>query len=247
MLGSTVVRASDGDSMVDLTSEMAALWAALGPGSARRGRVIQFVAAGRGEGTSTVAREFARLAAVRARKPVWLIDGDLLQPSQMEAAAAEPGRYGRLGDAAAASPDGSTFFSVHPPVRTRDGRELPPARLLSARPALGGRLWITGFRAESLRTGQKVEPSPDPAYWEAMRRHADTVVIDAPAADRNDLAVTLAPLVDLTVLVVTAETTPAGRAAALRDLILSAGGQIAGVVLNRSTYRPPALISRFSG
>jgi hypothetical protein len=40
--------------------------------------------------------------------------------------------------------------------------------------------------------------------------------------------------------------TPAGQAAALRDLIESAGGQIAGVVLNRSTYRPPGPLSRFS-
>lgn len=231
--------------MVDLTSEMAALWSALGPGSARRGRVIQFVAAASGEGTSTVAREFARLAAVRARKPVWLIDGDLRQPCQLEAASAEPERFGQLGDPVFASPDDSAFFSVNPPVRAKDGRSIPPARLLSARPALGGRLWITLFRAEALRTGQKVEPSPDPAYWEAMRCHAETVVIDAPAADRNDLAATLAPLVDLTVLVVAAETTPAGQAAALRDLIVTAGGQIAGVVLNRSTYRPPGPLRRF--
>lgn len=246
MVRSAVARVPDGDSMVDLTSEMAALWAALGPGSARRGRVIQFVSAAGGEGASTVAREFARLAAVRARKPVWLIDGDLLQPSQLEAAAAEPERFGWLGNPAAASPDGSAFFSVHPPVKASDGRNVAPARLLSARPALGGRLWITRFRAEALRTGQKVEPSPDPAYWEAMRRHAETVVVDAPAADRNDLAVTLAPLVDLTVLVVAAETTPAGQAAALRDLIESAGGEIAGVVLNRSTYSPPGPLRRLS-
>jgi hypothetical protein len=117
--------------MVDLTSEMAALWAALGPGSARRGRVIQFVAAASGEGTSTVAREFARLAAVRARKPVWLIDGDLRQPSQLEAASAEPERFGQLGDPVFASPDDSAFFSVNPPVRAKDGRSIPPARRLA--------------------------------------------------------------------------------------------------------------------
>ena len=71
--------------MVDLTSEMAALWAALGPAPAHRGRVIQIAAANTGEGVSTVAREYARLAAVRARRPVWLIDGDLAQQGQLEA------------------------------------------------------------------------------------------------------------------------------------------------------------------
>jgi len=33
--------------------------------------------------------------------------------------------------------------------------------------------------------------------------------------------------------------------AALCDLIVTAGGQIAGVVLNRSTYRPPGPLRRF--
>ena len=75
--------------MVDLTTEMAGLWAALGPAPAHRGRVIQFVSATSGEGVSTVAREYARLAAVRARKPVWLIDGDLAQQGQEDAVAAE--------------------------------------------------------------------------------------------------------------------------------------------------------------
>ena len=46
--------------MVDLTSEMAGLWAALGPAPSHRGRVIQVVAANSGEGASTVAREYAR-------------------------------------------------------------------------------------------------------------------------------------------------------------------------------------------
>ncbi|WP_392353775.1 hypothetical protein V8F63_14240 [Brevundimonas sp. LF-1] len=83
--------------MVDLTTEMAGLWAALGPAPAHRGRVILFAAATSGEGVSTVAREFARMAAVRGRRPVWLIDGDLSQQGQMEQIAAEPDRFGAWG------------------------------------------------------------------------------------------------------------------------------------------------------
>ena len=41
--------------MVDLTSEMASLWAALGSAPAHRGRVIQIASATSGEGVSTVA------------------------------------------------------------------------------------------------------------------------------------------------------------------------------------------------
>lgn len=233
--------------MVDLTSEMAGLWAALGPAPAHRGRVIQFVAANSGEGVSTVAREYARLAAVRARRPVWLVDGDLAQQAQLEAVAAEADRFGRLGRPALASPDGSAFFAVTPRLQGADGRPMSPARLLTARACLGGRLWITRFAMERLRSGQRVEAVPDARYWDALRRHADTVVVDAPAADRSDMALVLAPFMDATVLVVAAGTTSAEQPVILRDEIEASGGRIAGVVVNRSTYRPPAFLDRLTG
>lgn len=233
--------------MVDLTSEMAALWAALGPAPGHRGRVIQIAAANTGEGVSTVAREYARLAAVRARRPVWLVDGDLAQQGQLEAVAAAPERFGRLGKAALATPDGSLFFAVTPRLVDREGRPAHPARLLTARPGLGGRLWVTRFAAEHLRSGQRAEVIGEARYWDALRRHADTVVIDAPAADRNGMAITLAPVVDATVLVVAAGSTAAGDPLILRDEIEAAGGRIAGVVVNRSTYRPPAFLRRLTG
>ncbi|MDO9076499.1 MAG: hfsB [Brevundimonas sp.] len=233
--------------MVDLTSEMAALWAALGPARGHRGRVLQIAAAASGEGVSTVAREYARLAAVRARRPVWLIDADLAQQGQMEAVAAEPDRFGTLGKAAIATPDGSIFFAVTPRIMDRAGKPVHPARLMSARPCLGGRLWVTRFAAEHLRSGQRAEAVSDARYWDALRKHADTVVIDAPAADRSDMAITLAPYVDATVLVVAAESGAANEPLMLRDEIEAVGGKIAGVVVNRSTYNPPAFLKRLTG
>jgi len=233
--------------MVDLTSEMAALWAALGPAPGHRGRVIQFAASNAGEGVSTVAREYARLAAVRARKPVWLIDADLAQQGQMEAIAAQPERFGQLGKAALATPDGSLFFTVTPRLADRTGKPLHPARLMTARPCLGGRLWVTRFAAEALRSGQHAEAIDDPRYWDALRKHADTVVIDAPSSDRSDLAITLSPYIDATVLVVAAGSTAPGEPVILRDEIEAAGGKIAGVVVNRSTYDPPGFLKRLAG
>ena len=233
--------------MVDLTSEMAALWAALGPAPGHRGRVVQIAAASSGEGVSTIAREYARLAAVRARRPVWLIDADLSQQGQMEAVASQPDRFGALGKAAIATPDGSIFFAITPRIMDRAGKPVHPARLMTARPCLGGRLWVTRFAAEHLRSGQRAEAVSDARYWDALKKHADTVVIDAPAADRSDLAITLAPFVDATVLVVAAESTAANEPLMLRDEIEAVGGRIAGVVVNRSTYNPPAFLKRLTG
>ncbi|WP_421729331.1 hfsB [Brevundimonas sp.] len=209
--------------------------------------MIQFASANSGEGVSTVAREFARLAAVRARKPVWLIDADLANQGQQETIAADVERFGRISPPAAASPDGTIFYAVTPPIMGRDGKPVDPGRLMTARACLGGRLWVTRFSTESLRSGQKAEPLSDPRYWDAMRRHADTIVIDAPAADRNDAAIILAPYVDATILVVAAETTAANEPVILRDEIEAVGGRIAGVVVNRSTYKAPGFLKRLVG
>ena len=233
--------------MVDLTAEMAGLWSALGPSRGARGRVIQIVAANSGEGTSTVARELARLAAVRARRPVWLVDGDLFNQTQMDAIASMSDRFGRLGRAVRASPNGSCFYSIMPPVMMRDGRLARPSALLTARPALGGRLWVTRFAGEYLRSGHRVDVMPEPGYWDALRSHAEMVIVDVPAGDRSDAAVMLAPFVDMSVMVVAAETTEAGGPLILRDEIEAAGGHMAGIVVNRSRYKPPKFLRGLTG
>jgi Mrp family chromosome partitioning ATPase len=219
--------------MVDLTSEMGSLLSALGPARAERGRVIQFVSARTGEGTSTVARSFARLCAIRARKPIWLVDADLSRQSQQDAIAGEPNIFGPLGQVAGASPDGSAFFHVEPPNRRNDGRPVPDSAMIVARPAMGGRLWVTRLRSDAMSFDQRARIQPTSNYWSALSQHADYVVVDSPAADRSDTALLLAPFMEATVIVLAAEETEASLAAALRDAIERAGGRVAGLVLNR--------------
>ena len=230
--------------MVDLTAEMEKLRASLGPVRAERARALQFVAATGGEGTSTVAREFARVAAAHARRPVWLVDADLEQQRQLLAVAAESARFGELGEEAGLSPDGTAFFKVEPPLEGRDGRPLPPVRMAFARPALGGRLWVTALRREVLGGGQALQIDPAPDYWSALRKHASDIVIDAPAAERSDIAIRLATVADFTVLVVAAETAEPEAALVLRQAIEAAGGRVAGLVFNRAEAAPPRLLRR---
>ncbi len=220
--------------MVDLTQEMAELWAALGPVPPQRGRVLQFVSARTGEGTSTIAREFARLAAVRARRPAWLIDADIYDQGQLKAVGMQPDRFGPVQGQASASPDGTAFFSLHPPMKDAQGKPVADASLLQARAVLGGRLWVTRLKAEALHVAQRAHIIARPDYWEAMRKHADYVIVDAPAADRSDTAVALAPFVDATVLVVAADEGDAAEHLALRDALEAADGYVAGLVFNRA-------------
>lgn len=234
--------------MVDLSSEMAALAAslssALGYDPQGGGRLLQFAGAERGEGVSTVAREFAHHVAQTAAKGVWLIELDLLRNDQYGAIASEPERYGFLGGAVRASPNGSMFFQIQPPVRGVDGRTWPDARYLSAHPVGGRRWWVTRFRREALRPGQSAQIVPSPAYWNAMRQHADWVIVDTPAAERSRVVLTAAPYMDGTVLVVAAEKTDPAKPPMLRDAITHVGGRCAGVFLNQLRVGAPPFLKR---
>lgn len=230
--------------MVDLSGEMGGLWASLGAPAPGRARVIQFAAARAGEGTSTVAREFARFAARRAGKSVWLVDLDLQASPQHAAIAADPGHYGMLGKPVSASPDGSSFLTVQPPQKTPDGLIIPDPRYVAAHQVGEARWWVTRFRREVLKGRQTVHILPGADYWNALRKHADLIVIDAPAADRSQAALTVAPFIDQTVLVVAADQADVRAPAQLRDAIATAGGRVAGVFFNRAMVEPPGFLRR---
>lgn len=232
--------------MVDLSTEMAELSEHLGlkvgQAAGGPGRVLQFVSAETGEGASTVAREFARHAAATARRGVWLIELDLLRGEQHAAIAADPARYGALGEATRASSDGSMFFSVSPRLKGVDGRAWPDARYLEAYPVGRARWWVTRFRRDVLRPGQSVRILNAPAYWSMLRTHADLVVIDAPAAERSQVSLAVAPNVDANILVVAADRQNTRAPLALRDALSEAGGYCAGLVFNRAASEPPAFL-----
>jgi hypothetical protein len=149
-----------------------------------------------------------------------------------------------LGRPAAASPDGSAFFTVQPPANDARGRLIPDGHYLCAQPAGRSRLWVTRLRREMLRPGQEVRLASQGEYWDALRRHAELVVVDAPAADRSSAALTVAPWADATVLVVAAEGPDTQAPAALRDAIEQSGGRCAGLVFNRAEIAPPKFVRR---
>ena len=228
--------------MVDLSAEMPELWASLGAPPAGRPRVIEFVAARDGEGASTVAREFALYAARAYGRRVWLVDLDLMAQSQLASLGAEPVRFGVLGPAAAATPDGTMFLSVQPPVKRPDGRPWPDARYISAHAVGGPGFWVTHFRREAMRGRQGVHVLPSGDYWNGLRRHADLIVVDAPAAERSQAAITVAPFMDEVVLVVAADQGDVRASGELRDALIETGAHCAGIFFNRVQVEGPGFL-----
>jgi len=225
--------------MVDLSAEMAELWESLGAPPRGRARSLEFIAARDGEGTSTVAREFAFMAAMRHGRRVWLIDLDLMGQSQTASIDREAGRYGELGPAASATPDGSMFFTVQPPLKRPDGRPWPDGRYVSAHSVGAAQLWVTHFRREAMRGRQGVHVVPAGDYWRALKRHADLIVVDAPAAARSQAGLTVAPSMDQVVLVVAADEQDAAAPAQLRDALTDCGAKLAGLFVNRVQVAAP--------
>jgi hypothetical protein len=227
---------------MDLSAEMAELWGSLGAPPTGRPLALEFIAARDGEGVSTVAREFAFHLARWERRRVWLIDLDLMGQSQAQAFADDPVRFGELSQAAQASPDGSMFYTVQPPLARPDGRPWPDTRYVSAHSVGGAQLWVTRFRREALRPNQGVHVTPTPAYWTALRKHADVVVVDAPAACRSQAGLTVAPFMDQVVLVVAADEVDHRAPVQLRDDLEAVGAECAGVFVNRVQIDAPGFL-----
>ena len=230
--------------MVDLTAEMAELHDRLSAVPGGPGRVLQFVSATPGEGVSTVAREFAWVAAQGARRGVWLLELDLFRGEHYDAVSLDPGRFGPLGAPTRASPNATCFFTVDPKLQGVDGRPWPDIRYLDAYPVGDKRFWITRFRRDALKPGQDVRIVNTPGYWNTLRSHADVVVIDAPAASRSPVAAAMAPLVDASVLVVSGDRREVGSAQRLKAALGEAGGRCAGMVFNRAPKAPPRFLSQ---
>ena len=220
--------------MIDLTHEMTELLSSLGQNPDSSGRIVMFMAAHQGEGVSTISREFARCAAAMASRPVWLIDADLDHQTQLAEIAKASHRFGPPGPLSQASPDGSAFFAITPPARDREGRIIPDARFVVARPFLDNRLWVSRFRDLNLKKGQRVSLFDQTSYWKAIRRHAQTVIVDAPSREVSRDGLALAPLVDAIILVVSEDMGEVESRMRLKSELETVGGRVIGLVYNRA-------------
>lgn len=84
------------------------------------------------------------------------------------------------------------------------------------------------------------------AQWEKLiaqaRRDYDLVLVDCPAMARSAAGLIMAPLVDMTLIVVEAEATRAAVARNLIERIDSAGGEVIGAILNKRGFYIPRFI-----
>jgi Mrp family chromosome partitioning ATPase len=181
-------------------------------------KVIQFIGAQGGEGTSTVVRDFAMVSAARLGKSVLLLDADPQSPSQHLFFRLEP-EFGwgeilrnRRTFRKAIRRIGKTKLYVYP---------TPPG---------------SASLPEALFSPEIKE------FWDAAREKFDLVLIDSAPASASPDGLSLSRYVDGVVLVLEAEKTRKPVAEDLKNRILRNGGNLLGMVFNNRRYHIPEVV-----
>ena len=223
------------EEMIDLYTTIAGMLP--GPGT----KLLQFIGSREGEGTSTLIREFARVAYVRFNKSVFLLDA--ISPTsrhphdqKRRTLTAPPMRQRRLSTSPQPSDQQSHLEVVEhePDLMGEMAQELIDSRFLVCPVSkLGGSL-------------TEVLGSPHlESFFDKLKQHFDFILIDSPPVTRSALGLALVHKVDGVLLVVEAEKTRWPVARHVKNRVIAAQGNLLGVILNKRRYYLPSFIYKW--
>jgi hypothetical protein len=206
-----------------------------------RGAVLAFAGVTSGAGVSTCARAFSRLVAPNSRRGVWLFDLDFYANEQYATFSSPQASrtYGGIGLPMDPTLGMEPFWRVSPLLVREDGRRASSSWYLTVHQIGEHRLFVSRFRAESMKPGQHVHVTRSTDYWQRVRDAIDLAVIDAPARDRSRSILAIAPDMD-GVILVAEHGTDANQLQSLQHEIEAAGGTCLGVIYNTRRAMPGA-------
>jgi protein-tyrosine kinase len=183
--------------------------------------VIQFIGSRKGEGTSTLIREFALTVVRHSEKPVLLVEADFTQPSQSHAFGIE------------AQPPLDYVLKEGKPL---DGviSQIEDSNLFLAT--------LSSHFSRSL-TERTFFHSTD--IWKSARNQFSLILIDSSPVSVSADSLSICPTVDGVVLVLQAEKTRATVAKNVKDKILSREGNLIGIVYTKRKFHIPKFIHKF--
>jgi Mrp family chromosome partitioning ATPase len=207
------VNRAPGPIAAELTPLLAAVRPLLDGG---KGAVVHFVAAAAGEGTSTIAREFAMLAATTGQRRTLLLD------------------------AARGSLQTARYFECDTSRGLVDGIWIGTEEAELERPITGTSLTVACLIGE--RGHGVADPTTLSALYEQLRRQYELIVVDCAAMERGEYSTLLPEAADGIFLVIRAEATRPAVIAHAKAVVEQSGGRFLGAVLNqRRNYIPPFL------
>jgi Mrp family chromosome partitioning ATPase len=178
-----------------------------------KGAVLHFVAATTGEGTTTIAREFALLAGTTGRRRTMLIDAAGRDPQTARSFDCDLAR-GLIED-------GWIGTGTADLQRVVQGTSLSVACLVGA------------------RGHYPADPVTLRALYQELRQQFDLIVVDCPAIEDGEYVALLPEEADGIFLVIRAERTRPAVISHAKGLVEQVGGHFLGAVLNgRRNYIP---------
>jgi len=180
-------------------------------------KVIQFIGAQEGAGTSTIARTFAMVSASRLGKTVALVDADLANPQQ------------------------HLFFGIRPEHTWEDVLEKTSWEKTLHR--IGDTtLYLCPVSCRGFHPPREFYTSALVEFWGELRGRFDLVVVDSSPASASAEGISLSRTVDGVVLVVEADKTRRPVARHGLDMIRKSGGNVLGTVFNKRRYYIPGFL-----
>ncbi len=182
-----------------------------------RKKIIQFIGSHPGEGTSTIARDFARFSASRLGKKVLFLEGDPADSFQPFSG-------------------GGRMVSLEETVLR--GEEVDKAFAQSKETGLA--VGLVAREEGSLI--HFLESEDRASVWERLKEQFDLVVIDSPPLSTSAAGLAFCRRAEGVVLVLEAERTRGPVAERAKEQIQKNGGNILGVVFNKRKFYIPKII-----
>ena len=177
-------------------------------------KTIQFIGSRAGEGTSTIAREFARVCAVKMQKSVLLLDIDRGHPTLRA-------------------------FGLKPECGLDQMMEGGVSLDRAVVQVEDTSLYLTSLCDDSKLAPKVMESPRIEDLWQVLRARFDLVIFDSPPATASPDGYSVTPKVDGVVLVVEAEKTKWPVIQDVKEKLISHGGNILGIVFNKRRYYIP--------
>lgn len=183
-------------------------------------KILQFIGSREGEGTSTVVREFARVAATRIGKSVLVLDADRHQNPRHPFFTPQS-QYGWI-------------------EALEKGRSVDDAVYRVA----DSKLFVSPSRNSSSATPQIFDSARIEDLWASLRGKFELVLIDSAPLSISPDGLAIASRVDGVIIVTEAERTRWRSVKSVEESIRKVDGKILGMVLNRRRYYVPDFVYR---
>jgi protein-tyrosine kinase len=183
-------------------------------------RMIQFMGSRRGEGVSTIVREFAKVAVERHGKSVLVLDSAYQDPAQ-KININVTCEYGWLDLLKEGELTDKAFFRVG-----------------------DSNLYFAPISVQASLVPPVKDISTTLNVWNKLKEKFDLILIDSSSDENNSESVAISRSVDGVLLVVEAEKTRKKSIKKLKDRINANGGTVIGVIFNKRKYYIPEYIYR---